>query len=161
MRLFVFPCFCLPKDRHHQTIKYGWKTFVCSAQITALLLLNAHWNDGMGSGVWGLRVFTTRVSALPELFQHLYSQDGSCTFRFWLFFTLIFHVFPFVPLFFSLFFSFTILKYIIFYPLHNPGHIWHTIRTAHNNPKCGFFWAEMKGGKTHTHMQCRTRQLAL
>ncbi len=104
MNLFVFPCFCLPKDRHHQTIKYGWKTFVCSAQITALLLSNAHWNDGMGSGVWGLRVFMNRVSALPELFEHLYSQDSSCTFRVWIFFNSDFSCIPFCSLIFSLFF---------------------------------------------------------
>ncbi len=53
---------------------------------------------------WGLHVFTTRVSALPELFEHLYSQDSSCTFRVWIFFNSDFSCIPFCSLIFSLFF---------------------------------------------------------
>lgn len=82
-----------------------------------------------------------RTSAAPSSCLSIY--------YFWFHFIFLFSAL-FVPFSFSFIYHFKIHHFFILFAILEPFDT--PSQTAHNNPKCGFFWAEMKEG-THAHTQ--------
>lgn len=160
MRLFVFPCFCLPKDRHHQTIKYGWKTFVCfcSNHCTSLVKrTQKRWRRSLSAR--SAYVHDPGLSFTWALWAFIFTGQQLCfPFRFF-FLTFIFHVFPFVPFFTLSFIShFKIHYFFILFTILDPFDTPSEQPTIIQNVVSSELrWKEGRCTATHTH----TRSAAL